>query len=343
MLESSDKGVHGCINISFFADIRNNSPSGLIRWSLSGTKPASTSKLARSPISRVYSTSQSDSQKTLRKARLYSPGIGMIAGLFGSMIGVGGGVIMNPMILNICKTMPQRVITGTSLGAVLSTALASGTMFASSDCVDIPSSILIATSSMVMAPLGARMTATLNCAQLRKILGYFLFLASPLVPLKALYSQESSTMTETPKATERDVSPSLQYLEGAIQSLEDMPWTSKLQMLAIGGVAGVSSGLLGIGGGTIVTPILAITTQLDHSVVLGTSLVSMVPPAATGLLQHYRMGNVDWKLCIGLVMGTSVGGALGSNIALQAPQGTLECLFSLGMLFLGRKTLASAK
>lgn len=295
-----------------------------------GTSVGSLTRATRVFPPRAYSTSAGTNLSTLRKARLYSPGIGMIAGLFGSMIGVGGGVIMNPMILNICKSMPQRIITGTSLGAVLSTALASGSMFATSDCVDIPSAILIATSSMVMAPLGARLTARMNCSQLRRVLGYFLFAASPLVPLKTLYARTESAEG---RVETQDV----------VQSLKSLPWSTVVQMLTIGSVAGISSGLLGIGGGTIVTPMLAITTQLDHSVVLGTSLVSMVPPAATGLIQHYRMGNVDWRLCLGLVLGTSVGGALGSNIALQAPPGALEGLFSLGMIFLGRKTLASAR
>ena len=298
----------------------------------------------KAPLTRVYSTS-GRANSSLQKARIYSPGIGMVAGLFGSMIGVGGGVIMNPMILNVCKTMPQRVITGTSLGAVLSTALASGTMFASSNCVDVPSAILIASSSMVMAPIGARLTARLNCSQLRKVLGYFLFAASPLVPLKALYSQESPEETRTRElpSDEKNTTGSHHNDTNPLHVLKEMPWHVIVQMTTIGGIAGLASGLLGIGGGTIVTPMLAITSQLDHSVILGTSLVSMVPPAAAGLVQHYRMGNVDWKLCLGLVLGTSVGGAAGSNIALQAPPGTLECLFSLGMIFLGRKTLASAK
>lgn len=303
------------------------------------------SGLIRRPLSDVprANIAGGNSEASLRKARLYSPGVGMIAGLFGSMIGVGGGVIMNPMILNICKTMPQRVITGTSLGAVLSTALASGSMFAYSNAVDVPSSILIATSSMIMAPVGARLTAKLNCRQLRKVLGYFLIAASPLVPLKAFYS-DSRENVETSKSVDDTIKVSeIGFMSDALQALKEMPRTSVVQMVIIGGIAGISSGLLGIGGGTIVTPMLAMTTSLDHSVVLGTSLVSMIPPAATGLLQHYVMGNVDLRLCLGLVIGTSVGGALGSNIALQAPPGALECLFSLGMLFLGRKTLLSTK
>jgi len=46
--------------------------------------------------------------KAMRKARAMSPGVGLIAGIFGSLVGVGGGVIITPMIVNICKTIPQR-------------------------------------------------------------------------------------------------------------------------------------------------------------------------------------------------------------------------------------------
>lgn len=44
----------------------------------------------------------------MKKARAMSPGVGLVAGIFGSLVGVGGGVIITPMIVNICKTIPQR-------------------------------------------------------------------------------------------------------------------------------------------------------------------------------------------------------------------------------------------
>lgn len=93
-------------------------------------------------------------------------------------------------------------------------------------------------------------------------------------------------------------------------------------------------------GGTIVTPMLAMTTELKHAEVLGTALVCMVPPSMAAVLEHYRLGNVDLKLSLGLVIGTAVGGYLGSHFAVDlAPPGTLEAAFFLGMLFLGLKTL----
>lgn len=291
-----------------------------------------------------------DTSKQLQKARRYSPGVGLIAGMFGSMIGVGGGVLMNPMILSMCNSIPQRVLTGTSLGAVVSTALASGAVFTAHDSVDVGSAALIAASAILTAPIGAKMTRRLDCRQLRKILAYFLFGAAPLVPLKALLAKSSSRGDDTSfkaiKASEETGRRANN--DGLVPSVRAFIAESPLaaaQMLAIGSTAGLFSGLLGIGGGTIVTPLLALTTQLDHAVILGTSMTGMILPSMAGMVQHYRMGNVDPRLLAGLVVGTAAGGFLGSNIVVSPdlPRGSLETLFCLGMLFLGGKTLKSIK
>lgn len=76
--------------------------------------------------------------------------------------------------------------------------------------------------------------------------------------------------------------------------------------------------------------------------VIGTSLAAMIPPSAVGLLQHNRLGNVDWRMALALAAATACGSYAGSNLALAAPPGALEAVFAIGMVFLGRKTLASA-
>lgn len=127
-----------------------------------------------------------------------------------------------------------------------------------------------------------------------------------------------------------------------MEQMKAMPVWTGVQMAFIGSVSGLASGLLGVGGGVIITPTLALTTTLDHATVLGTSLFSMIPPSAVALMQHYKMGNVDPKLGAGLMVGTAIGGWIGSKVAVEfSPPGMLEACFSLGMLFLGRKTLKS--
>ena len=115
------------------------------------------------------------------------------------------------------------------------------------------------------------------------------------------------------------------------------------QLAAIGVTAGLASGLLGIGGGTIVTPLLSLISPLPQAAVLGTSLLAMLPPSAVALAQHYRLGNVDPRIGLTLAAGTAVGGWVGSGLAVEAPRGLLEGLFFFGMLFLSTKTFATIK
>lgn len=73
-----------------------------------------------------------------------------------------------------------------------------------------------------------------------------------------------------------------------LDSLEFPPPAKAALLVATGAVAGVASGLLGVGGGLIVTPLLAMTMPYSQATVLGTSLLSMIPPATAALVQHRR-------------------------------------------------------
>lgn len=79
----------------------------------------------------------------------------------------------------------RRVVSGTSLAAVLATALSSAYTYSAAGCVELGAAALISPAAMLTAPLGARLTSRLDCTALRRILGYFLLAAAPLVPLKA--------------------------------------------------------------------------------------------------------------------------------------------------------------
>ncbi|GFR45702.1 hypothetical protein Agub_g7012 [Astrephomene gubernaculifera] len=289
--------------------------------------------------------------KTLTKARRLAVAVGALAGVFGSLVGVGGGVLISPIIANICKSIPQRVISGTSLAAVAATGSAAGFVYWSSGAVDLTSAALIAAAAVATVPLGARATHAFDCSMLRRLLAYWLFLVAPLVPLKPYLQQTyagsgpagvEAAAAATPAAAVAagpDAMPSSSFLTSSL-------WRplrgSDGVLLATGAIAGFASGLLGIGGGTVVTPLLTMATGLPQLSVLGTSLAAMVVPSLLGLRQHARLGNVDWRMAAGLAAGTLAGGAVGGRVALELPEGLLEWVFCFGMLFLARKTLAGA-
>ncbi|GMH40524.1 hypothetical protein BSKO_08428 [Bryopsis sp. KO-2023] len=289
------------------------------------------------------STSTQPDDGGLSKTRTVSPGIGFVAGAVGSVVGVGGGTLIVPMVSNFCTSIPQRVISGTSLAAVISTGLVASYTYGASASIDYSAAVLVSTAAMLGAPFGARMTMVLDNAKLKRILGYFLMAAAVLVPLKSLFMQDDMLASNTAEnASSTDSSPP----QPSTENPWDLTWPGLSQMTLLSGtglIAGVASGLLGIGGGTIVTPLLAIATSMPQTHVVGTSLCAMIPPSIVGLIQHHRLGNVDWRLGLGLALGTMIGGFAGSNLALTIPDSGLKGVFAVAMFSLGRLTLAKGK
>ena len=287
--------------------------------------------------------------------------LGLVAGRFGSLVGVGGGVLIVPAI-TAAVPIPQRVVTGTSLIAVLSTAAVSTYNFSHAGLVDPTAAAIIGGAAMLSAPFGARLTTRLDCVQLRRVLAYFLLCAAPLVPLKAAVFHLRGGDDDTKVKGEDgdgDVGDTggdggRHWTDGdnaekggggsntnADESFDAVGAAPKLA--AIGLTAGLASGLLGIGGGTIVTPLLALVSPLPQAAVLGTSLLAMLPPSAVALAQHRALGNVDPRMGLALAAGTAVGGAVGSGMAVDAPRGALEAVFFVGMLFLSKRTFATIR
>lgn len=285
-----------------------------------------------------------------RAVALAAP-LGFAAGAFGSLVGVGGGVLIVPALTGAVP-IPQRVVTGTSLVAVLATAAVSAANFTAAGCVDHNAALILGATAMLSAPIGARLTSRMDCEQLRRVLAWFLLLAAPAAPAKHLYFASSRRRDASASATSESSAPSKSKSKAHSGAADPHDThsadthSSAPVLIGVGAVAGLASGLLGIGGGTVVTPLLATLTPLPQAAVLGTSLLAMLPPSAVALWQHNRMGNVDARLGAALAIGTAIGGGIGSRVAADEellPRGALEAAFCVGMAFLSRRTFAGLK
>jgi uncharacterized membrane protein YfcA len=107
-------------------------------------------------------------------------------------------------------------------------------------------------------------------------------------------------------------------------------------LLAIGGAVGVLSGLLGIGGGFLMTPIL-IFIGIPPAVAVATQSNQLVAASVSGVIAHWRRKNVDFKLGIVMLMGGGAGSMLGVWIfAKLKALGQIDLVISLTyVLFLG--------
>eukprot|EP00753_Platysulcus_tardus_P007513 PLAT15244.1.p2 GENE.PLAT15244.1~~PLAT15244.1.p2 ORF type:complete len:390 (-),score=151.70 PLAT15244.1:193-1257(-) len=106
---------------------------------------------------------------------------------------------------------------------------------------------------------------------------------------------------------------------------------STLPSLACGSVAGFASGLFGVGGGVIITPMLSLTTALPQVQIVATSLAAIVLPAALGTAGHLRRGGLVIPAAIPLMLGATIGGAVGARLALWLPESEMRWLIALGL------------
>ena len=103
--------------------------------------------------------------------------------------------------------------------------------------------------------------------------------------------------------------------------------------IVLGLVAGVLSGLLGIGAGIIIIPALVLLFGLSQHQAQGTTLALMVPPI--GLLAawaYYQHGYVNIKMAAFICVGFFVGGYFGAKLATALPTGVLQKVFGAALL-----------
>lgn len=123
-----------------------------------------------------------------------------------------------------------------------------------------------------------------------------------------------------------------------------MTITTILALIIIGLLAGILSGLVGVGGGIIMVPLFVIFLGLTQHNAQGLSLAVMLPPVTFLAVYNYHKaggGSIDWKVALIVSTLFIIGGFVGSKMALQLDQRILKKVFGLMMLVVAIKLIFS--
>ena len=113
-----------------------------------------------------------------------------------------------------------------------------------------------------------------------------------------------------------------------------------LILLCIGLMAGILSGMVGVGGGIIIVPALIYFMNMNQHQAQGTSLaVLLLPVGILAVYNYYREGYVDLRSALIIAITFVIGGFIGSKISIAIDQGTLKKVFGLFMLILSLKMI----
>ncbi|GAA3585827.1 sulfite exporter TauE/SafE family protein [Klugiella xanthotipulae] len=215
--------------------------------------------------------------------------IGVVGGFLSGLFGVGGGVVIVPALV-LALGFEQRMAAGTSLAAIVPTVTVGVISYAVNGEVNWIAALLLAVGMVVGAQLGSYLLARISQRYLQW--GFILFQVFVIIQMFMIVPSRDGVFT--------------------------MAGWGVAGLIALGCATGILSGLLGVGGGIIVVPVLIVFFGASDLVAKGTSLLMMIPGSLSGTIGNLRRGNVDLKAaavvglsaCTVTWVGAIVAGAL---------------------------------
>lgn len=229
--------------------------------------------------------------------------VGVLAGITSGLFGVGGGVVIVPGLVMVAA-FGQRLAHGTSLTAIVPIALAGAIGYATAGEVDLVAALPLAAGALVGAPIGVALLGRVSPLRLR--LGFAVLLLATAVRL--VFETEAT---------------------GAGRSAIDV--AEALGYAVTGLASGALAGLMGVGGGVIIVPLLTIVFGFPLVLAKGTSLAVIVPTAVVGTVRNARQGTTDVRA--GIVVGAAgvITAAVASQVSIGLDPRLSAWLFA-GML-----------
>jgi hypothetical protein len=223
--------------------------------------------------------------------------LGFFAGLLGALTGIGGGVLLTP-ILALHFGIPIRQAIGTSLVAVITTSAASSSVHLQRHTTDIRLGMTLELATSLGAAVTAYLVGYFNRNLLEGLFAGFLLYSS----ITILVRRGKVKDEEMPSGKGEVVIPPYEprrYPLGLAASL----------------IAGGLSGLLGIGGGPLKVPVMFIFMNVPLMVATATSNFMIGVTAAASAIVYYRRGDILVEIAAPLAVGVFVGSLLGARLA----------------------------
>jgi uncharacterized membrane protein YfcA len=224
--------------------------------------------------------------------------LGFLAGLLGALTGIGGGILLSP-ILALHFGIPIRQAIGTSLVAVITTSAASSSVHLQRHTTDIRLGMTLELATALGAAVTAYLVGYFNRNWLEGIFAGFL-----------LYS--SITILWRGGKVKNEELPAQNGGETVIPPYEPQRYPLGL---AASLLAGGLSGLLGIGGGPIKVPVMYLFMNVPLMVATATSNFMIGVTAAASAIVYYRRGDILVELAAPLAVGVFLGSLLGARLA----------------------------
>ncbi len=256
--------------------------------------------------------------------------IGLVGGTIGSLVGLGGGIIVVPALLFfstytvILNDISPQVAVGTSLLVIVFTGLSSTLMYMKHKKVDYKSGFLFFIGSGPGGVVGAYVNSYLKVDSFSVYFGIFVILTSIILMFREKLKRKEKVNHFPFQRVYTDG-------EGTTYTYGFRPITAVI----ISFIVGFSSGLFGIGGGSLMVPAMILLFGFPAHVAVATSMFMIFLSSILSSVTHMTMGNIDWELALFLVPGAWVGGQMGAWLNTRLKSKTVIHLFRMVLIIVG--------
>jgi len=218
------------------------------------------------------------------------PFIGFFGGLIAGLLGLGGGVVIFPLLVFV-GGIPLKLATGTGLLHIFFVSVIGGFIHHRRGKVDSKAGIFLGISGIVGGVVGSYLSLVLSDHSLQSIYLLVVILAIILLFIPQKLNHEG-------------------YKSGDF---------NRVFGVAIGFIVGCLAGLLGVGGGFIIIPLMTCLLKIPLRIAIGTSLLVIQITALGTILAKYSVGHIDLIITSLVLMGAVIGAILGAIVSLGSP------------------------
>ena len=244
--------------------------------------------------------------------------VGVGVGVLSALLGVGGAVVTTPAIRVLGATPILAV--GSTVPAILPAAISGTWRYAKAGLVDWRAALGLGISGAVFA-IGGAMTSSLIDGRILMLLTAFLMFWSGISVVRG--GRGSADPSPASEASPDSALPAPE----ASPAAAPVPKHSLPLIGSLGAASGFVAGLLGVGGGIIMVPVLTGPLKIPMKSAVASSLVAVAIFSIPALITHIILGHVDWAFALPLMLGVVPGAQIGARITIGSSDRSIRLLF----------------
>lgn len=270
--------------------------------------------------------------------------IAIFAGFFGALVGIGGGIVIVPA-LSVMFHLPIHTAIAASIVSVIATSIAGARSYVDQQITNVRLGMFLEISTTLGALVGALIGVMVHGWILAETFAALIF-------YMAIFSfRTRKTEDRMIEAGIYDdgipgdrISQSLKlagnYHDAALNKEVDYQAARTIEGSLISSLAGIGSGMLGIGGGVIKVAAMNSLMKIPMKVAVATSKFMIGVTAAISAVVYFLAGGIDFYIVAPVALGTMLGATFGSAVMNKLHSQMIKTIFFVLMIYLGYQMFA---